>query len=364
MEYASGKREIHGSSPPAFTISAADESQFERILKGNAYRAALGFVRGKFRISGDLIAALRLRQTYSQCSLLEGLYAAAARLAPARMETWFQSRQRAAANIRFHYDVSNAFYATFLGSHMVYSAARFRDAAWPLDRAEEAKLDEICEDLELRRGDRLLDVGCGWGSVLVHATERFHVNAFGCTLSHNQYEYTKSLIHARGLEQSAEVEERDYRDVSRRFDRISSIGMFEHVGRHRLASYFRKIYSLLERGGLFLNSGIVRPETVGNGAQTWFLLRRVFPGGELAHLSDVVRAAESAGFSIRKVESLRLDYARTCQEWVARLRRNRDTCVGLVGAEIYRTWLLYLAASAVNFESGQTDVFSIVMSKP
>ena len=363
VEYASGKREIHGPGPPAFTISAADESQFERILKGNAYRAALGFIRGKFRISGDLIAALRLRQTYSHRSLVEGLYAVAARLAPARIETWFQSRKRAAANIRFHYDVSNEFYETFLDSRMVYSAALFRDASWPLDRAQEAKLEEICEDLELQPGERFLDVGCGWGGVLLHAAERYHVHACGCTLSHSQYEYTKSLIHARGLEECAAVEEMDYRDVSRHFDKISSIGMFEHVGRHRLDGYFRKIYSSLDKGGLFLNSGIVRPQSVGSGVQTWFLLRRVFPGGELAHLSDVVRAAEGAGFVIRKIQSLRADYARTCQEWVARLRRNRDLAVGLVGEETYRTWMLYLAASALNFESGQTDVFSIVMGK-
>jgi cyclopropane-fatty-acyl-phospholipid synthase len=246
---------------------------------------------------------------------------------------------------------------------LIYSAALFEDPSWQLDQAQQARLKRICEDLDLRADQRFLDVGCGWGGLLVYAADSRRARATGCTLSHNQYEFANSLIHARGLEQRASVQELDYRDLWLRFDKIASIGMFEHVGRWRLGQYFRKIYSLLERGGMFLNSGIVRPENVTDNSQTWFLLRRVFPGGELAHLSEIVRAAEGAGFGIVRIESLRKHYARTCQEWVRRLCQNMDKCVGLVGEQTYRTWLLYLAASAVNFEAGTTDVFSILMEK-
>ncbi len=363
VEYRSGKREIHGKEPPAFTMSVTDGSQLHRILTGNAYSAALEFIRKQFDISGDLVAALRVRQKCAHRAFFDSLWSLAARCAPMRMETWLQSRKRAVENIRFHYDISDRFYSTFLDSRLVYSSALFEDAAWSLDQAQEAKLKKLCQDLDLRAGDRFLDVGCGWGALLVYAAQRYKVRATGCTLSHNQYLFTRSLIHQRGLQESASVQELDYRDLSRRFNKIASVGMFEHVGRHRLAKYFRKIYSLLDHGGLFLNSGIVRPENVADDPETWFLLRRVFPGGELAHLSEVVRAAEAAGFEVIRIEGLRKDYARTCKEWVERLRQNKDASIGLVGEEIYRTWLLYLAASEANFEAGATDVFSVLMAK-
>ena len=363
VAFRSGKKESRGSGPPSFTISVEDESHLRALLEGSAYSAALAFVRGEVDITGDLVAALRLRQERAKTTFRDKLWTLAARFAPTRLETWFQSRSRAAHNIRFHYDISNDFYQTFLDSRLVYSSAQFEDPAWSLDRAQETRLGRICNELDLHPGERLLDVGCGWGGLLVYAADRHKARALGCTLSHSQYEFTDSLIHARGLEEYASVQERDYRDLCQPFQKIASIGMFEHVGRHRLDAYFRKIYGLLDRGGLFLNSGIVRPEKIRDDVQTWFLLRKVFPGGELAHLSEIVRAAERAGFGIVRLRSLREDYGRTCREWINRLRRNEETCRSLVGNETYRTWLLYLAASANNFETGATDVFSILMAK-
>jgi cyclopropane-fatty-acyl-phospholipid synthase len=349
--------------PPAFTISVADRPQLERVLKGDVYSAAFGFIRREFDISGDLVAALHLRQDLSHPGWRDRFLALAARFSPARIETWFQGRKRAAENIRFHYDVPTPFYEAFLDSHLVYSAAAFQDAGWSLDQAQEAKLKQMCEALELRAGERFLDVGCGWGALVAYAADCYKVRATGCTLSRKQYQFGRSLIRLRGLENLASIQELDYRDLSGRFDKIASVGMFEHVGRHRLGGYFRKVYSLLESGGKFLNSGIVRPQNVVDGAETWFLLKRVFPGGELVHLSDVVRAAEKAGLEILRVESRRTDYARTCREWVVRLRQNENVCVRLVGEETYRTWLLYLAASAANFDADTTNVFSVLMRK-
>jgi len=363
VEYGSGKTELRGAWPPAFTLAVADERSLERILKEDAYSAALGFIRGDYSISGDLVAAMRLKQRYSGRTFLHALWTLAVKFAPGRLETWFQSRSRAARNIRFHYDISNDFYGAFLDSRRVYSAGCFDNPSWSLEQAQEARLEGICRDLDLRPGERFLDVGCGWGGLLMHAAERHGVCATGCTLSHRQWEFADSAIGARRLRSHAAAWEVDYRDISGEFDKISSIGMFEHVGRRRLGNYFRKIHSLLKPGGRFLNSGITRPQPVHDDPQTWFLLKRVFPGGELAHLSDVVREAEGAGFGVVEIRSHRLDYARTCREWVERLRQNGDVCRNLVGDETYRTWLLYLSASALSFETGQTGVFSLLMTK-
>ncbi|HXJ38552.1 MAG TPA: class I SAM-dependent methyltransferase, partial [Bryobacteraceae bacterium] len=239
----------------------------------------------------------------------------------------------------------------------------FQDPSWSLEQAQYAKLDLICQKLNLQPGEQFLDVGCGWGALVIHAVQRYGARATGCTLSSSQYEFASSAIAARGLEDRAVLRETDYRNLSGRFRKIASVGMFEHVGRHRLGRYFRKIYNLLEENGLFLNSGITRPEWIVDGAQTYFLQKKVFPGGELAHLSDVVRQAEKAGFEVLAVESIRVHYARTCREWVARLQQNAESCLNLVGRETYRTWLLYLAASALSFDVGQTNAYQIMMAK-
>jgi cyclopropane-fatty-acyl-phospholipid synthase len=190
---------------------------------------------------------------------------------------------------------------------------------------------------------------------MIHAAAHYRVRATGCTLSRNRYIFAASALKARGLESRTQVLESDYRGLSGRFRKIASIGMFEHVGRHRLSAYFHKICRLLEDDGLFLNSGITRPQPVGDGAETYFLRSEVFPGGELAHLSNIVRDAENAGFEVLEAESIRTHYARTCREWVERLQSNARPCIDIVGEATYRIWLLYLAASVVNFEDGHTD---------
>src|SRR6266566_2327888 len=167
---------------PTFTFSARDEGELHRILTLDDYSAARAFIRGEFDVSGDLIAALRLKTRHSRPSLAHWLWTAAARFAPARLETWFQSRKRAADNIRFHYDRSNEFYQLFLDSRLIYSEGYFKDPTWSLEQAQEAKLDGICRDLNLQPGDRFLDVGCGWGALIIHAAERFEAQAIGCTL--------------------------------------------------------------------------------------------------------------------------------------------------------------------------------------
>jgi cyclopropane-fatty-acyl-phospholipid synthase len=215
----------------------------------------------------------------------------------------------------------------------------------------------------LKPGDRFLDIGCGWGALPLLAAKRYGVDSTGCTLSDRQCEFAQDHVLQEGWAESVRILKSDYRELKGNFTRIASVGMFEHVGRRRLPEYFKRVSDLLEPDGLFLNHGIIRPQKVKDGPETLFLRRHVFPGGELAHLSDVILAAEEAGFEVLDLESLRPHYALTCREWVSRLQLRRNLAMRLGGVEIYRTWLLYLAASSASFEAGHSDVYQCLMSK-
>lgn len=345
-----------------FMILAPGDAELNRISRLDEYSAAKAFVNGKLTVRGDLCAAIRFFSRQKPHFLRQVWFSLAAKLVQLS-DSSTNGRHTAVRNIRFHYDRSNAFYRQFLGPQMLYSAADFSDRAVSLEEAQERKLEGICRRLDLHPNQRFLDVGCGWGALVAHAAERFGVTAVGCTLSRDQYEFARSVVRECGLDKQVAVQERDYRDLQGNFDKIASVGMFEHVGRKRLRGYFQKIYSLLDDRGLFLNRGIVRPETVSVGPATLFLQRNVFPGGELVHLADVVREAELAGFGVLGMKNLRQDYALTCHAWVDRLVQNAETCIALTGEVTYRTWLLYLAASAVNFEDGVTDAVEVTFEK-
>jgi len=359
--FGDGSERVIGEGPPLFRVRVSDEAALRQLWETDAYTAATGFLRGEFEIEGDLVAAVGWHCARPRPTLPQRIYAALAKLDPARLESLFQSRSRAAANVRFHYDRSNEFFRQFLDSRMVYSCAYFKDPNWSIEEAQFAKLEHICRKLDLKPGERLLDVGCGWGGLLFHAAGRYGVHATGCTLSRKQFEYAGE--RARAFAGRVEIREIDYRDLSGQFDKIVSVGMFEHVGRRRMPGYFRKISSLLADDGLFLNHGITRPQPVTDDAQTLFLRRKVFPGGELPHLGDLIRDAENAGFEVLDVENLRPHYALTTRAWLKRLQENRAECLRLAGEETYRTWLLYLAGSAFNFEQKQTEVHQMLLAK-
>lgn len=364
VEFRDGRTQPHGDGPAAFTVTVADEAQWRWFLKADVYSAAMAFVRGEFDVRGDLVAAIRFfKDTAARRNWKHRLMTALERVAPHRFESFFQTRARAARNIRFHYDRSNDFYTQFLDSRMQYSSAYFRDPAWSLEEAQLAKLDLICSKLALQPGERFLDIGCGWGGLLMHAAGRYGVNAVGCTLSRRQFEYATAAAAEKGLADRVVIRELDYRDLDGRFHKIASIGMFEHVGRRRLREYFRKIGSLLEEGGLFLNAGMTRPQFVKNNPETLFSQRKVFPGGELVPLGDVVREAENCGFDVLHIEDLRSHYALTARAWVRRLQQNRDACLRLVDGETYRIWLLYLSNFILNFERGLTGMYDVLMAK-
>ncbi len=361
--YDDGHSFVRGNDRPAFSFLLRDPAQYAWLQQADLYSAATAFIHGKFDIHGDIISAVRFKKLTTQSGIRDVFFAIAARFAPRRLEAWFQSRRQAARNIRFHYDRSNDFYQSFLDSKMVYSCAYFKDEARSLDEAQTAKLDHICRKLDLQPEESFLDVGCGWGALAIHAAEKFGAQATGCTLSLQQEFYASRAVCNKHLEQRVGIRECDYRTLDRRFSKIASVGMFEHVGCNRLREYFRKVFDLLNDGGLFLNHGIIRPEGASSGPETLFLQRKVFPGGELATLATVIREAARVGFEVLDVESLRPHYAITCRHWVERLTAHAAECLNYVDRETYRTWLLYLAGSAISFESGATDIYQILMAK-
>ncbi len=282
---------------------------------------------------------------------------------------WRHTRSRDRRNISYHYDVSNDFYGLWLDRNRVYSCAYFENGDEDLDAAQERKLDLICRKLMLRPGERLLDIGCGWGGLILHAAERYGVQALGITLSDNQHDHVQAEIRRRGIEGRVEVRLMDYRDVPEDspYDKIASVGMFEHVGRKHLPSYFDKIQRLLRPGGLVMNHGITSvglgTKGLGSGISE-FIDDYVFPGGELTHVSTVVRDMAAAGLEPLDAENLRPHYARTLWSWVERLEARQEEAVRLIGEQKYRIWRIYMAGSAYAFERNWLALFQILGGKP
>ena len=350
---------------------------------------ALGeaYLREDIDIEGDIWTAVAAGSTFNLRSLgralphlarLEFQLRRGAAPAPrlrrvARLSGRRHSRARDLAAVRFHYDVGNDFYALWLDRRLVYSCAYFETPESTLNAAQEAKLDLICRKLRLEPGMRLLDIGCGWGSLVAFAAERYGVEATGITLSAVQAEWAGTEIQRRELGDRAVVMVRDYRDLDGLgpFDAVASVGMFEHVGRERLAEYFAAALAALRPGGLFLNHGIATTATGGLLRRRWlrfgdggFLGRYVFPDGELVSVEDAVRFARRAGFELIDAHSLRPHYALTLKAWVERLEASADDARALAGEEVYRTWRLYMAAARRGFEEGSLDVAQLLLARP
>ncbi len=270
--------------------------------------------------------------------------------------------------VTFHYDVSNDFYRLWLDRRMVYSCAYFQSPDDDLDAAQERKLDYLCRKLRLRPGQRLLDIGCGWGALVLHAAKHFGVRAEGITLGEPQLDWGRERIAEAGLANDATIELRDYREIGAHgchpYDAIVSVGMAEHVGRERLPDYFAAVYRALKPGGVFLNQAIgegtvARP----NNRDGSFIEQYVFPDGDIPPLPIVLRAAESSGFETRDVENLREHYVLTLRHWLRRLEAHHDEARRFVDETIYRVWRLYIAGSAHGFRCGHIAVYQTLLAK-
>ncbi len=379
-----------GAEAPATRVVVNGPDALGRILWPPSPDAlAEAYLRGDLEIEGDVISAARAGREISVprspsqlrrlarggLELRSGAAAARRLQRSARLTGRRHSRARDLEAVRFHYDVGNEFFRLWLDRRLTYSCAYFESGDRPeatLDAAQDAKLDLICRKLALQRGQRMLDIGGGWGSLVLFAAERYGVDATGVTLSEKQATFANSEAGRRGVDRSARMEVRDYRDLGPLgpFDAIASVGMFEHVGRERLSEYLGAAFDALKPGGLFLNHGIATASTVGRSVRLprfrpgGFVERYVFPDGDLVTVDETVRRARGAGFEVLDLQSLRPHYALTLEAWVRRLEANADRARELAGDEVYRTWRLYMSAARQGFEEGSLDVAQLLLARP
>ena len=370
------------------TVGAASPRFVLVLTRPSALRAALSppadlnpgraFVERDIDIEGDIEAAVDAMALAAERLSRVGSIAIGLRLlrlpktSPAESEGHpnlrgkLHSRRRDAAAVGFHYDQPVAFYRTFLSEELVYSCAYYDEGIETLEEAQRAKIDYTLRKLRLRPGETLLDIGCGWGTLIMRAAAVFGAQALGITLSRRQFDEARRRIAAAGLEGRASVELCDYRDLGKRkFDKVVSVGMVEHVGRSRLPAYFQAALGALRPGGFFLNHGIADQSPPRRGYRsTGFMARYVFPDGELLPIWSMLQYAEQNGFEVRDVENLREHYTRTLRDWVANLERNKEAAIAATDERTYRVWRMYMAGSAQGFSRGRMGLFQTLLAKP
>lgn len=400
VRYWNGKSEVPSSLPQLpFTLVLHDAGSLRRMLLPPSELSMVeAYLRGDIDIDGDLESASLLADGVAErLGSVSALVRLTRRLlelpsdgvgsvtdAPARDRAHprgrFHSKDRDAASIRFHYDLGNDFYTMWLDRRMVYSCAYFPPGVNDLDSAQAAKLDLICRKLRLRPGERLLDIGCGWGALVIHAAEHYGAIAHGVTLARQQAALAQERIRQAGLQDRCKVDLLDYRDLPEglQYDKVTSVGMAEHVGRSQIANYFEAAYRFTREGGIFLNHTIVdngaSPRATLKQPVRWttdrlwrrseFIDRYVFPDFNLLPVGELITEGEKAGFEIRDIENLRDHYAKTCRHWVRRLESRHDDAVSEIGEFRYRVWRLYMAAGAHQQASGGNGIVQMIFAKP
>ena len=378
LELPDGRR-VSANAESRVTLAFRDWSALAKLAARQIGAIGEAYVEGRVQIQGamrDLTDAAVGLLPGNPAQTRSGWWGDLMRRAKSRGS---HSLRRDSEQIQFHYDVSDDFYALWLDRRRVYSCAYFRDAAFDLAQAQEAKLDHICRKLQLKAGERYLDIGSGWGALLLWAAEHYGVDATGITLSKNQHAHVQRLIEEKGLQGRVRVELRDYRELpdDQPFDKISSVGMFEHVGAANMPTYFHKIHTLLKPGGLVLNHGITSGELnyrqLGAGMGD-FIEKYIFPGGELLHVTHVLRETAAAGLEMVDTESLRPHYARTLWAWSDALEAQLDAAREVLGRSggrqgenaerILRAYRLYLAGSAMSFEQGWISLHQMLSTRP
>lgn len=360
IELWNGQQFDFSSEAPRVTIRLPKPSAARYLLTPSLSNLGAAYVEGWIEVRGAARDMIAVVNALARSTLKErGRYARLVR-------SFRHDRQKDAEAIRYHYDVSNAFYQQFLDPAMVYSCAYFARGDEDLATAQMQKIDHILAKIDLRRGQSLLDIGCGWGALVLRAAERHGARCTGITLSENQCALARERVRAAGLEHLVEIRLQDYRDVRGRFDRITSVGMFEHVGLKHLPDYFGAMRRLLADDGLAMNHGITSTdpdsrETPYGGGE--FIDRYVFPQGELVHLGQVLKAMQQGGLEAYDVENLRRHYARTCAIWTDNFEANAERIRALAGEKRFRIWHVYLAGCAYGFEHDLMGLYQIVCGK-
>lgn len=348
---------------PRLKVTVRSPKALAALVNPSMGKLARHYVEQEIDVEGDAHELVRISEALSKTPVTENG-------ANFHLRRWMRhSRLFDRKAIRYHYDINDDFFGLWLDQRRVYSCAYYRRTDDTLDMAQEQKLDHICRKLRLQPGERFLDIGCGWGALLMWAARHYKVHATGITLSANQHDYAVRQIRQQGLEKLCEVRLMDYRDMPENepFDKVASVGMFEHVGRKNLPHYFAKIYRLLKPGGVVLNHGITlnSPDQDELGSDIGeFIDDYVFPGGELVHISRVIDEMSSQGLECWDIESLRPHYARTLWHWVERLEANRDAVLAIVDEKVFRIWHVYMAGSAHGFERGWMSIYQVLAGRP
>jgi cyclopropane-fatty-acyl-phospholipid synthase len=348
--------------PPRVTIKVPSSSALRYLVSPSLYKLGAAYVEGAIEVSGRAMDMINIGKALAEASGSKPH----PRLADALRLVSPHTRAKDAEAIRYHYDVSNEFYGAWLDPDMVYSCAYFENGDEDLATAQTKKIDHILNKIGLRPGQTLLDIGCGWGALVIRAAQRHGARCIGVTLSERQTELARERVARAGLQGQVEIRLQDYRDVEGEFDRITSVGMFEHVGVQHLPEYFTKVHKLLAPGGVVMNHGITTTD-IDNGPTPYgggeFIDRYVFPHGELGHLSTVVKAMQQGGLEVRDVENLRRHYARTCTTWTENFENNADRIRTLTDPKRFRIWHVYLAGCAYAFANDWISLYQIVCGK-
>jgi cyclopropane-fatty-acyl-phospholipid synthase len=386
---------LHATEAPTFTLVIASPAALRRMFRPPV-ETSMGeaVIDGTLSVEGDVVAAVPIVDACRRAARSPRLILELARawralpreetrppgdVAPARLSGRVHTPERDQEAIRHHYDLGNDFYALFLDPRMLYTCAYYPTGAEDLDRAQELKLEHVCRKLRLRAGERMLDVGCGWGGLLIHAATHHGVHGLGVTLSREQHAFANERIREAGLEDRVEVRLAHYQTLrGETFDKIAAVGIMEHIGIARVPEYVAHVYGLMRPGGLFLNHCIGRKlGTQPNRLKSLLtdplnrvlvgqspLTSVVFPDTELVSLSELASAAERAGWELRDVENLREHYARTLRHWIARMDENREEAEALVGAGTVRAWRLYFAVAAHRMDLGLINLNQTLLAKP
>lgn len=353
-------RQFDFSADPSVTVTIPSSAALRYFISPDLNKLGEAFVEGHIQVQGSPKNVFKVAEGLARSMT--------ARLPSALHWLTNHSRDHDREAVEYHYDVSNDFYALFLDANMVYSCAYYRHDGDTLDAAQSQKLDHILNKLMLKPGEKFLDIGCGWGALVIRAAQKYGAIATGITLSKNQYEGAREQIDRAGLGDRCRVLLCDYRDLDEPagYDKIASVGMFEHVGLKNLPVYFGAVHRLLKDDGLVLNHGIttsdVESRWVGMGAGE-FIDRYVFPYGELPHVSRALKEMASAGLEVVDVESLRRHYARTCEAWSNNLEARRVDAERIAGERRYRIWQIYLAGCAYGFSNGWMNLYQVLCSK-
>jgi len=345
-------------SAPQVTLHVKGASALPYLLEPSLDNLGEAYVKGKIDIEGQLSDIIDIGYALAKSTVS----ASSGKLA--RVRRYFNhSKASDKKAIEYHYDVSNEFYQLWLDSNMVYSCAYFEDGTEDLATAQLKKIDHILTKIDLQPGQTLLDIGCGWGALVLRAAQKFGARCVGVTLSENQFALANERVKAAGLQDQIEIRLQDYRDLTGEFDRITSVGMFEHVGRKNLPAYFTKVRELLKEDGVAMNHGITSSdynsgETALGGGE--FIDKYVFPDGELPHISLALEALQQGGLEAFDVENLRRHYAHTLNHWARNFENAATQAREHVSEEKFRIWRVYLAGCAYAFENDDVAIYQIV----